>query len=98
MLIFISAFNYSSNSASNGINEDAVLGAITKLGLKGKELADTRLQQPWIRVLAEVNFAQANYAVAIQHYVQSLILTTNYFTKPWMPNNMMEVGGGASGG
>ena len=75
----------SSSNATNGINEDAVLGTVTKLANKGKEL-ETRLQSPWLRVLAEVNFAQANYSTAIQHFVQALILTTNYFTKPWATN------------
>ena len=31
--------------------------------------------------------------VAIAHYVQSMILTTNYFTSPWMP----PLGGGQPG-
>ena len=41
------------------------------------------------RVRAEIHFARANYLAAMQNYLEVLILSTNYFSKPWLNNGQM---------
>jgi len=83
----------SAGAAAGSVNEDAVLAVLAKIAINGRDLLDSRLQAPWLRVLGEIHYAQANYAVAMRHYVQSILLTTNYFTSPWVSGaGLMGVG------
>ena len=59
-------------AAANGtVSEDAVLATLSKIAIIGRDLLETRLQPPWLRVLGEIHYAQSNYAV--RHSVK------NYF-------------------
>ena len=60
------------NSSNDQISEDAVLAIITAVATKGSQYGNSQ-GIPWVRILAEINFAQGNYLTAIQHYIQSLI-------------------------
>ena len=38
-----------------------------------------------LRIQGEVHFAQGNYLAAMQHYIKSLIVSTQFFQRPWSP-------------
>ena len=81
-------------SNSSGVNEDAVLPLITMVASRGKKNQGI----PWVRIQAEVNFAQGNYLAALRYYIQSLMLSTHYFQKPWTKDssiNLMALTAGA---
>ena len=42
-----------------------------------------------LRVRAEIHFARADYLSAMQNYLECLIVTTNYFHKPWNSSGQM---------
>ena len=75
-----------SHNSSADINEDSVLSLISWIASKGSKNALTQ-GIPWVRIQAEVNFAQGNYLAALRFYIQSLMLTTHYFQKPWTKDN-----------
>ena len=77
-------------NTSAGINEDSVLSLITVVASKGSKKALTH-NVPWFRIQAEINFAQSNYLAALRFYVQSLMLTTHYFQKPWTKDNIASI-------
>ena len=79
-----------SHSSSADINEDSVLSLISWISSKGSKNALTQ-GVPWVRILAEVNFAQGNYLAALRFYIQSLMLTTHYFQKPWTKDNVSSI-------
>ena len=55
----------SAGAAAGSVNEDAVLAVLAKIAINGRDLLDSRLQAPWLRVLGEIHYAQANYAVSV---------------------------------
>jgi integrator complex subunit 8 len=75
---------------SSEINEDSVLHLITAISIKGSKNALTQ-GIPWARIQAEVNFAQGNYLAALRFYIQSLMLTTHYFQKPWTKDSITSI-------
>ena len=77
-------------NSSADINEDSVLSLITVISSKGSKNALTQ-GIPWVRIQAEVNFAQGNYLSALRFYIQSLMLTTHYFQRPWTKDNMASI-------
>ena len=79
-----------SHNSSADINEDSVLSLITWISSKGSKNALTQ-GVPWVRIQAEVNFAQGNYLAALRFYIQSLMLTTHYFQKPWTKDNVTSM-------
>ena len=38
-----------------------------------------------LRIQGEVHFAQGNYLAAMQHYIKSVIVSTQFFQRPWSP-------------
>ena len=38
-----------------------------------------------LRIQGEVHFAQCNYLAAMQHYIKALIVSTQFFQRPWSP-------------
>ena len=58
----------SAGAAAGSVNEDAVLAVLAKIAINGRDLLDSRLQAPWLRVLGEIHYAQANYAVSSKGY------------------------------
>ena len=38
-----------------------------------------------LRIQGEVHFAQGNYLAAMQHYIKALMVSTQFFQKPWNP-------------
>ena len=79
-----------SHNSSADINEDAVLSLISLISSKGSKKALTQ-GVPWVRIEAEVNFAQGNYLAALRFYIQSLMLTTHYFQKPWTKDSVTSM-------
>lgn len=79
-----------STNASADVNEDSILSLITSISSKGTKNALTQ-PIPWVRIQAEINFAQGNYLAALRFYVQSLMLTTHYFQKPWTKDSMATI-------
>ena len=79
-----------SHNSSADINENAVLSLISWISSKGSKKALTQ-SVPWVRIEAEVNFAQGNYLAALRSYIQSLMLTTHYFQKPWTKDSVTSM-------
>ena len=66
-------------NSSISINEDSLLSFIHMLA---KNCRHPTLS--WsLRIQGEVHFAQGNYLAALQDFVQTLIVSTQFFTKPW---------------
>ena len=80
-------------NSSFSIHEDNLLNFIQMLA---KNCRNPSLS--WsLRIQGEVHFAQGNYLAALQGFVQTLIVSTQFFSKPWT-NSLGSIEASNAGG
>lgn len=65
---------------TNNLNTDQLLSTLLDM---------SEITSDGFRVRAEIHFARGNFLSAMQNYLECLIVTTNYFQKPWSNNGQM---------
>lgn len=75
------------SAASSTLSEEAVLALVGNLAARGSKVTSGHQSVVWLRVQAEVCFALSNYPQALRFFLKTLIMSTNYFQKPWSSGN-----------